>query len=286
MDQRIIDLYDDYTHRHLDRRLFIQRAAKILGSVAAANAALPLLAPNYALAAKVDEEDKRLNAGPVSFAGKAGPVKGYVARPVGTKKLPGVIVIHENRGLNPHIKDVARRVALAGYVALAPDLMSRIGGTPATVEEAAANFPKVDPAVEVEDLQSAADYLLARPDASGKLGTMGFCWGGGMTLRFVQAEPRLSASSTYYGPVSVLDGVSKIKAKMLLNYAGQDANVNPKLPDLEAALKGAKVDYKLHVYPGVQHAFNNDTSAERYNEAAAKLAWDRTMALFKANLRG
>jgi carboxymethylenebutenolidase len=285
MDQRIIDLYDDYTHRHLDRRLFIERAARLAGGAAAAAALLPLLQANYAAAQQVAADDARLEAGRVEVTGAAKPVAAYLARPKGTDRLPGVIVIHENRGLNPHIEDVARRAALAGFVALAPDLLSASGGTPASEEAAMAAIRALDRAQAVAELKAAIAYLRGRPDSNGRVGAVGFCWGGGMANLLATAAPDIDAVAVFYGPVPPLDAVARIKAPLLLNYAGLDTRIDADLPAYEAALKKAGVHYTLHMYQGVNHAFHNDTSAARYDAAAAKLAWQRTIDFFDRTLK-
>jgi carboxymethylenebutenolidase len=285
MDQRIIDLYDDYTHRHLDRRLFLERAAKLAGGTAAAVALLPLLQANYAAAQQVPADDNRLQAGRVEFPGASGTVKGYLARPTGDAKLPGLIVIHENRGLNPHIEDVARRAALAGFVALAPDLLSVSGGTPADEQAAMAGIKALDRSQAVGELEAAIAWLRSRPDATGKVGAVGFCWGGGMANLLATAAPDIDAVSVFYGPVPPLDAVARIKAPLLLNYAGLDTRIDADLPAYEAALKKAGVRYTLHMYEGVNHAFHNDTSAARYDAKAARLAWQRTIDFFDATLK-
>lgn len=286
MDPRIIALYDDFTHRHLDRRLFLERLARLVGSAAAASALVPLLDSNHALAQVVPEADARIAAQRVTFAGSSGDVKAYAARPAGNDRRPGVIVIHENRGLQPHLEDVARRLALAGYVALAPDLLSQVGGTPAGNEDEARNkFAGMKPEIAVADLVKALAYVRSRPDATGKVGTVGFCWGGGMAARLAAAAPDINAAAVFYGPVPPAEEVAKIRAPMLLNYAGLDQGINARLPELEAGLKAADAPYALHVYEGVNHAFHNDTGAARYNEAAAKLAWQRTVEFFDRHLK-
>jgi carboxymethylenebutenolidase len=286
MDQRIIDLYDDFTHRHLDRRLFLERLTQLVGSTAAALALVPLLESNYALAQTVPETDPRLRAGDVTYPGSQGPMKGYVARPASDAKAPGVVVIHENRGLHPHIKDVARRFGVAGYVALAPDLMSAIGGTPANQDEAAAKFAQIREApVALADALKSVDYLRSRPDATGKVGVVGFCWGGGMVGQVVASGADVNAGVVFYGRAPQTDKVAAIRAALLLHYAGIDEGVNATVPLFEAALKNGGKTYTLHMYEGVQHAFHNDTSAARYNADAAKLAWTRTIEFFDKTLK-
>jgi carboxymethylenebutenolidase len=284
IDQRVIELYDDFTHRHLDRRLFMERLGRLVGAAAAA-AFMPLLRSNYALALEVPANDPRLAAAMVEYPGFTGAVRGYLARPVGSDKRPAVVVIHENRGLSPYIKDVARRLAIAGYVALAPDLLSSVGGTPEDEDEAMARFAKLNRDTAAADAAKAEDYLLSRPDATGKVGAVGFCWGGGGVNLLATVSPRLNAAVAFYGVAPPLDRVANIKAALLLHYAGLDDRVNATRPGFEAALKSAGISYTGYVYEGVNHAFHNDTTVGRYNEAAAKLAWQRTIAFFDAKLK-
>jgi carboxymethylenebutenolidase len=286
VDQRIIDLYDDFVHTHLDRRLFLERLAQLVGSTAAALALVPMLESNYALAQTVPETDPRLRTEDVTYPGSQGPVKGYVARPASDARAPGVVVIHENRGLHPHIKDVARRLGIAGYVALAPDLMSAIGGTPENQDEAAAKFAQIRQApVALADALKSIDYLRGRPDATGKVGVVGFCWGGGMVGQIVTSGADVNAGVVFYGGAPPADKVPGIRAPLLLHYAGNDAGVNATVPPFEAALKNAGKTYTLYMYEGAQHAFHNDTSAARYNAEAAKVAWTRTIEFFDRTLR-
>jgi carboxymethylenebutenolidase len=285
MDQRIIQLYDEFTHCHLDRRLFLDRLARLVGSTAAALALLPQLESNHALAQMVPETDARLRTEEVGYPGSKGTVRGYLARPAGEARAPGVLVIHENRGLQPHIRDVARRAALAGYVALAPDLMSAIGGTPASEDEARTRFAQVEAPVALADALKSIDYLRSRPDASGRVGVVGFCWGGGMVGRIAASGADVQAGVVFYGVAPSLDQVAAIKAPLLLHYAGVDERVNATVPPFEAALKAAGKPYTLHMYDGVQHAFHNDTAGARYDAAAARLAWSRTVEFFDRTLR-
>jgi carboxymethylenebutenolidase len=286
MDQRIIDLYDDFIHSHLDRRLFLERLAKIVGSMAAAVALLSQLRSNYAVAQTVPETDPRLKTDDVTYPGSQGPVRGYVAWPAAATRAPGVVVIHENRGLHPHIRDVARRLAIAGYVALAPDLLSAIGGTPANEDEALAKFPQIRQApFALADALKSIDYLRGRPDATGKIGVVGFCWGGGLVGQIAASGADINAAVVFYGPAPALDKVPAIHTPLLLHYAGNDGFVNPSVPPFEAALKAAGKTYTLHMYEGVQHAFHNDTGGARYDAAAAKLAWTRTIEFFDKTLR-
>ncbi len=286
MDRRIIDLYDEYTHRPLPRRVFLRRLATLAGGTAGAAALLPLLENNYALAAIVDPDDARIAARSIAYPGATGEIKAYLATPASaTGRRAGVIVVHENRGLNPHIQDVARRVALEGFTALAPDLLSPVGGTPANEDEARAAIGKLDREAAVRDLVATVAYLKGRPDAAGPVGVVGFCWGGLMANLLAVASPDLAVAVPFYGRVPPAADVPKIKAKLQLHYAGNDAGVNAGIAGYEAALKGANVSYEKYVYEGVEHAFHNDTGSARYDEAAARLAWSRTVAFLKTNLR-
>lgn len=285
MDRRIIQLYDQFTHCHLDRRLFLERLAVLVGSTAAAFALLPQLESNVALAQTVPETDTRLRTEEVSYPGSTGAVKGYVARPAGEGKAPGVLVIHENRGLQPHIRDVARRAALAGYVALAPDFMSAVGGTPPSEDEARTRFAGVQLPVALADALKSTAYLRGRPDTTGKAGIVGFCWGGGIVGQIAAAGDDVQAAVVFYGVAPPLDKVRAIKAPLLLHYAGIDERVNATVPRFEGALKEAGKAYTLHTYEGVNHAFHNDTAGARYNAEAARLAWSRTIEFFNRTLR-
>ncbi len=283
--QEMINLYDEYTHLTLDRRGFMTKLTKLAGSGAAAAAIVPLIASNYAQAEVVPADDSRIKVEEITFPGPAGDVKGYLAVPANaTGKLPSVVVIHENRGLNPHIKDVTRRFATEGYLALGVDLLSRLGGTPANDEDAAALFRNVDRSGLVADAVAAIAYLKGRPDSNGKVGAVGFCFGGGIVNQMAVASPDLAAGVAYYGAQPSAEDAAKIKARLMLHYAGLDQRVNAGIPDYEAALKAAGVDYQIFIYDGANHAFNNDTSEARYDKAAADLAWSRTLAFFKETL--
>lgn len=287
MDPRIIRLYDEYTHKPLERRVFLERLAVLAGGTAAAMTLLPLIENNYAQAAIVAPDDARVATGNVAFKGATGDVRGYLATPKsGPAKRAGVIVVHENRGLNPHIQDIARRVAVEGFTALAVDMLSPLGGTPANEDEARAAFGRIDHSDAVRNLVAAVAYLKRRPDAAGPVGAVGFCWGGGMVNLLAANAPDLAAAVPFYGAVAPAADVPKIKAKLQLHYAGNDARINAGIPEYETALKAAGVSYEKHLYEGAEHAFNNDTGAARYNKAAADLAWSRTIAFFKANLGG
>ena len=286
MDQRIIDLYDEFVHVHFDRRLFIERAAKIVGSLSAAAVLLPLLQSNYANAATIAENDARIAIEKVTYKGASGEVKGYLAKPKAEGKRGSVIVVHQNRGLNPHIEDLARRFAVDGYNALAVDFLSQLGGSPKDEEEAMKLYPKLDNAKVTGDANAAVAYMRTRPDSNGKVGAVGFCWGGGVISQMAVTDPSLNSGVIYYGAPPALADVPKIKTKLLAHYGDTklDTRLGAMLPDFEKALKEAKIDYQLFVYEGANHAFNDDTQQPRYEANAAKTAWERTLALFKATL--
>jgi carboxymethylenebutenolidase len=282
--QEMIAAYDEYTHLTLDRRGFMEKLARLAGSAAAAAAIAPMLAPDYARADLVAPGDQRLAVSDVAFPGQAGDIKGYLALPAaGAAKLPAVLVIHENRGLNPHIKDVTRRVGLEGFLAFGIDLLSRKGGTPPSDEAAAQMFQSIDRDGLIADLLSGVAWLKTHPRSNGNVGAVGFCFGGGMVNQLAVASPDLKAGVAYYG-AQPTEGVDRIKAKLMLHYAGLDERIDAGIPAYESALKAAGVDYQLFMYDGANHAFNNDTSAARYDKAAADLAWSRTIAFLKQTL--
>ncbi|MFC7396194.1 dienelactone hydrolase family protein [Chelatococcus sp. GCM10030263] len=284
LDRRFIDLYDDYTHRPLDRRLFLERLVALAGSTAAAQAVLAVLEPNYAQAATIAENDQRIATQRVSYEGPNGKVTGYEARPKAEGRYPAVVVVHENRGLNPHIEDVTRRLAVDGFLAVGVDFLTPLGGTPSDPDAARALFAKITPAMVVEQARVATVALRKDPGGNGKVGAVGFCWGGGMVNQLATHPGVIDAGVVYYGVAPSTADVAKIRCPLLLQHAGRDTRVNAGLPAYEAALKAADLPYTLYMYEDADHAFNNDTSAERYNEAAAKLAWSRTIAFFKQNL--
>jgi carboxymethylenebutenolidase len=284
MDQKIIDLYDDYTNGLLDRREFIKKLAIVAGSTAAAVALLPLVDNKYAQAQIVPKDDPRLHVENIKYPGETGDVLAHFARPKGDEKLPGVIVIHENRGLNPHTEEVARRVAIEGFLAIAPDALSPFGGTPEDVNEARAQMRKLDRESTLRNYLAAVKYLKTHPQSTGKVGCTGFCWGGGVTNQVAVNSPDLKAAVPFYGRQPASEDVPKIKASLLIHYAGLDERINKGIPEFEAALKKASVDYKIFMYEGAAHAFFNDTGS-RYHEEAAKLAWKRTIAFFKQKLK-
>ncbi|OON68694.1 dienelactone hydrolase family protein [Hymenobacter sp. CRA2] len=284
MDQRIINLFDEYTHRPLTRKEFMKRLVQLTGSLALATTALSVLDPGYAEAATVPEDDKDLIIEEVSWPGDGATMKGYLAHPKGKKKRGAVVVIHENRGLTPHIKDVTRRVAKAGYLALGADALSPFGGTPTDEEKGRELIGKLDAAQNLNNYLRALDYLRSRPDSNGKTGCVGFCWGGAMANQLATHDPKLNAAVAYYGRQPDAAEATNIKARLMMHYAGLDERVNAGMTAWENALKAAGVKYEQFVYEGAQHTFNNDSSPARYNETAAKLAWERTLRLFKEQL--
>ena len=262
------------------RREFFKKTTMIAGGSVLFSAM-----PSALFAEVTKTDDPRLITETIHYAGLSGPMVAYMARPTGTKKYPSVIVIHENRGLQPHIKDVARRIALEGFVALAPDALSPLGGTPEKPEDAIPMFAKLDYPATVQDFTAAVKYLKTNPQTTGKVGCTGFCWGGAMTNQVAVNAPDLDAAVPYYGSQPKAEDVAKIKAPLLLHYAGNDERINKGIPEFEASLKNAKIEYHLYMYPGAEHAFNNDTNAERYNKEAADLAWKRTIEFLKEKLQ-
>ncbi len=279
--QEMIRLYDEYTHLTLDRRGFMDKLTKLAGSAAAAAAIVPVIAPSRAAAALVEPNDPRLIIEEVTFPAPSGETMGYLVRPAGaTGPLPSVIVVHENRGLNPHIQDVTRRMALEGFLALGVDFMSPLGGTPADDAVAAEQFRNLDRAVAVEIGLAAVAYLQAHPLSNGNVGAVGFCWGGGMVNQIAVNSDDLDAGVAYYGAQPEAAQVAQIDARMLLHYGGLDERINAGIPAYRTALEQAGVQHEIFVYDGANHAFNNDTSAARYSKEAADLAWSRTVGLF------
>jgi carboxymethylenebutenolidase len=284
MNQNIINLYDRFTHGGMSRREFLDRLAELTGSAAAAAALLPLLQNDYAQAAIVAPDDARLAAQRVSYDSPKGKIGGYLVRAKAMDKRPAVIVIHENRGLNPHIEDVARRLAAEGYLAMAPDLLSVNGGTPSDEDKARELHTKTEREDMIAAALAAIPFIQKHAESTGRVGAVGFCFGGGVVNRMAAGSPDLNAAVPYYGAQVPAEMVPAIKAPLLLQYAENDDNINKGIPAYEAALKANNKKYTLHVYPGTQHAFNNDTGAARYNKAAADLAWSRTLAFFAENL--
>jgi carboxymethylenebutenolidase len=284
-DQELLDLFDRYVHGIIDRRRFLDGAAKFAVGGLTAAMLLDALNPRFAEAQQVAKDDKRLHTESVEFASPAGTgkAKGYLVRPTGKKKLPAVLVVHENRGLNPHIEDVARRIALEGFVALAPDALAPLGGYPGNEDKARELFGKLDQTKTREDFVAAVGYLEKRPDVTGKVGVVGFCYGGGIANMLATRVPELAAAVPFYGSQPPAADVPKIKAPLLIHYAENDERINAGIPAFQAALDAAKVKYQLYKYPGTQHGFNNDTTP-RYDKEAAALAWKRTVEFFKKNL--
>ena len=285
MNPEIVDLYQKYSHGSLDRRDFLKRLALIAGSAAAANALLPLLGRDVAWTQPTAKDDARLISEYVKYAGETGDVRAYFARPKGDARLAGVVVIHENRGLNAHIEDVTRRVALEGFLAMAPDALSPLGGTPQDAEKAPALLGQLEKEKNTKNFVAAAKYLKTHPLSSGKVGVVGFCWGGAMANQVAVHSPDVVAAVPYYGAAPAPEDVPRIKASLLLHYAGIDERINAGIPAFEAALKAASVNYKIFMYEGAQHAFNNDTAPSRYNKDAAQLAWQRTISFLKEKLK-
>jgi carboxymethylenebutenolidase len=285
MDQKITDLSDDTTYEIFDRREFLRRLSVLAGGTAAAYTLLPLLGEKGTQAEIVAKDDSRLFAEYIQYPGTPGGIRAYLARPKGVEKHPAVLIIHQNRGLDPHIEDVTRRLALEGFLALAPDALTPLGGTPEDREKAPGLIQKLEGESTLQNYLAAVKFLKTHPVSSGKVGAVGFCWGGGMANKLAVHSADLSAVVPYYGPQPAPEEVSKIKAPLLLHYAGVDPWVNGGIPAFEEALKKASVDYKIYMYEGAQHAFNDDTSPGRYNKEAAQLAWQRTISFFKEKLK-
>jgi carboxymethylenebutenolidase len=283
----VLKLFDGYIHGMVSRRDFLNRAAKFaVGGVTAA-AMLESLTPNYALAQQVAKDDARIKTEYLDYPSPqgSGTMRGYFARPAAASgKFPGVVVIHENRGLNPYIEDVARRLAVANFVAFAPDALAPVGGYPGTEEKAAALFSKLDAGKRTVDLLAAAGYLKSRPECTGRIGAMGFCFGGGIANTMAVRIADLAAAVPFYGIQPSAADTARIKAPLLIHYAASDDRINTGWPAFEAALKANGVKYQMHLYPGTNHGFHNDTTP-RYDEAAAKLAWSRTIAFLNEYLR-
>ncbi|MBW0161906.1 MAG: dienelactone hydrolase family protein [Sediminibacterium sp. Gen4] len=285
MDQQIINLYDEYTHKPLPREVFLKRLAVLAGSTAAAMTILPMLENNYAVAATVPEQDIELHTEDITYPAGDVTMKAYLAKPKKDGKYGAVIIIHENRGLNDHIRDVARRAAKAGYIAIAPDALSAAGGTPTDQDQARQLFSQIDAKQNLINFSKGFDYLKSRKDCNGFTGCVGFCWGGALVNQLAVNVPDLKAAVAFYGRQADVADVPKIKAALQLHYAGLDERINAGIPAYEEALKKNNVKYELYLYEGVNHAFHNDTSGARYNEAAAKLAWKRTLDFWAAHMK-
>ena len=286
MDKQITTLYDDYRQGKTNRRDFVRKLAMVAGSTAAAMALMPVLEGNSLGAFSADQTDPDLVTEFIKYQGETGEMRGFLARPKADKKYPAVLVIHENRGLQPHIQDVTRRMAKEGFLALAPDALSPLGGTPENDQDKAVKMiGQLDYDKTVKNFVAAVKYLKTQPLSTGKVGCTGFCWGGGMTNQVAVYSPDLDAAVPYYGKQPTAELVAMIKAPIMAHYAGDDAFINPGIPAFEEALKKGKKEYQIFMYEGAKHAFNNDSNPERYNEKAAKLAWSRTIAFFKEKLR-
>lgn len=284
IDQNAIELFDEFTHGTMSRRTFMERLAKVAGGAAAAATLVPILQNNYAEAGIIAEDDDRLVAEMISFGSAKQAVSGYLARPDGGKKLPAVLVIHENRGLNPHIKDVARRMALEGFLAFAPDALTPVGGTPEDSDRARDMIYELDADENMARFVAAITFLADHPESTGNVGTVGFCWGGGMVNKLAAAGTVLAAGVPYYGRQLPADEVPKITAPLCLQYAGLDKRINEGIDAYVAALEANDKPFEIHIYEGANHAFNNDTNEARYDKTAADLAWGRTVGFLKKYL--
>ena len=283
----LLNIFDQYVHGDIDRRGFLDRAAKYAAAPVTAAMLLDMLNPKFAEAQQVAKDDKRIKTEWVEIDSPKGygKIKAYVAKPANaTGKLPTVLVIHENRGLNPHIEDIARRLAVDNFLAVAPDALSPLGGYPGDEDKAREVFPKLDQAKTREDFLAATNYARTRPDSTGKIGAVGFCYGGGMVNFLATRVPELLAGVPFYGGAPPVEDVKNIKAAMLVQHGGNDKRLVEAWPAYEAALKAANVKYEGFIYPNAEHGFNNDTTP-RYDAASAKLAWDRTIAHFNKYLR-
>jgi carboxymethylenebutenolidase len=281
MDKKITTLYDDYRQGRIDRRNFIGKLIAVAGSTAAAMTLLPILESDT----MGDQNDQDLVSEFIKYPGETGEMRAYLSHPKAGSKLPAVVVIHENRGLVPHIQDVTRRMAKEGFLAMAPDALSPVGGTPEDVSNVGEKFAQLVPEQTTKNFVAAVKYLKTHPLSTGKVGCTGFCWGGAMTNQVAVNSPDLDAAVPYYGMQPKPEQVASIKAPILAHYAGNDERINQGIPAFEEALKKNNKEYQIFMYEGASHAFNNDSNAERYNEAAAKLAWSRTIAFFKDKLK-
>lgn len=282
----VLGLFDKFVHGDITRRDFLNRAGKFTVAGVSASALLQSLSPSFAEAKQINENDARIQAKYVEYPSPNGngKLRGYLVSPAkASGKLPTVLVVHENRGLNPHIEDIARRLAVDGFIAFAPDALFTLGGYPGDEDKARELFTKLDQTKTREDFVAAAGVLKSLPEGNGKVGVVGFCYGGGIANFLATRLPDLAAAVPFYGGQPTDEDAAKIKAPLLLQYAGKDERINAGWPKYEAALKAAKVNYQAYIYPEVQHGFNNDTTP-RYDEAAAKLAWERTVAFFRQHL--
>jgi len=285
INQEIIQLFDEYTHKPLSREVFLNRLTKLIGGTAALSTILPVLEGSYAATAQVGEDDSDLLISTAEFPSPNGVIKGYLVQPKKAKKRMGsVLVIHENRGLTPHIKDVTRRIAKEGFIALGIDGLSQFGGTPINEDEGRTLIGKLDAKQNIENMLSGLSFLRTLKNSNQKTACIGFCWGGGIVNDLAAADPALTLGVPYYGRQIDASVVPKIKAKLMLHYAGLDERINAGIPAYENALKSNQIDYQLFIYEGAQHAFNNDSSPARYQKETADLAWSRTLNFFKKYL--
>lgn len=285
MDQKITSIYNDYRQGRTNRRDFIRKLAMFAGSTAAALALLPALEENSLKASASFQDDPDLVTEFITYPAFTGEMKAFMARPKSGKKFPAVIVIHENRGLVPHIRDVAKRMAREGFLAIAPDALSPVGGTPEDITNVGELFKQLKPEETTKNFVAAVKYLKTNPMSTGKVGCTGFCWGGAMTNQVAVNAPDLDAAVPYYGRQPAVEDVAKIKAPIMAHYAGNDQGINAGIAAFEEALKANKKEYQIFMYEGANHAFNNDSNPQRYNEEAAKLAWGRTIGFFKEKLK-
>lgn len=285
MDNEIKNLYTDFKDGRVNRRMFLRKLAIITGSSAAALALFPVLEDNELKAAAKPKKEPALITEFIKYPAETGEMRAFLARPKKGKKFPAVIIIHENRGLVPHIQDVTRRMAKEGFLSIAPDALSPLGGTPEDISNVGAMFKQLNSEQTTKNFVAAVKYLKTHPLSTGKVGCTGFCWGGAMTNQVAVNSPDLNAAVPYYGRQPVAEDVEKIKAPVMAHYAGNDAGINAGIPAFEEALKKYNKEYQIFIYEGANHAFNNDSNPERYNEQAAKLAWSRTVAFFKEKLK-
>ena len=285
MDRKIVDIYNVYANGCLGRRAFLKKLAHLVGGTAAAYALLPQLEKNDVIAEVISKDDPRLHTEYIRYTGQTGEVIAYAAQPKGRSALPGVIVIHENTGLQPHIEDVTRRVALEGFLAIAPDALSPLGGTPGNINQARSLLQGLDEQATVGNYVAAVQYLKTHPQTTGKVGCMGFCWGGGMTNQVAVNSPDLTAAVPFYGSQPASEDVTRIRSSLLCHYGSLDDRINAGIEAFESALRAASVDYGLYMHQGADHAFFNDTRADRYNGEAAELAWRLTIAFFRGKLK-
>lgn len=285
MDNEIKNLCTDFKKGRVSRRMFIKKLAIITGSSAAALALFPVLEENESIAKRANKKEPALITGFIKYPAETGEMRAFLARPKKGKKFPAVIIIHENRGLVPHIQDVTRRMAREGFLSIAPDALSPLGGTPEDISNVGAMFKQLNSEETTKNFVAAVKYLKTNPLSTGKVGCTGFCWGGAMTNQVAVNAPDLDAAVPYYGRQPAPEDVEKIKAPIMAHYAGNDAGINAGIPAFEEALKKYNKEYQIFIYEGAGHAFNNDSNPERYNEQAAKLAWGRTIAFFKEKLK-